>query len=484
MEDTQYAYAGEIFKYDKTSDGLMVYGKAAGPDLDLDGQICDPDWLKQAMPDWMRWGNIRAQHGPVAAGVGKELSADGDSWMLKALIVDAESVKKVEAGVYKGFSVGIKGAKIVRDDAAPNGRIVGGTIVENSLVDRPCNPTALMGIAKAVGVEMSPVDVEGEPLFKVAAVDEPSLTDRLKALTADLRKYDETADIAGATQVMSQIGSLIESEASELAKGRDEEAVDISILLDAMQCMTRFRARERQQDGDDDGTPADDSELTYAALGAEGETEPVAGEVEKRDFSQKERDEAADNGDAMPDGSFPIHTRADLKNAIHLAGNAKDPAAARRHIKQRAKDLGASDMIPDSWGDSSKSATADDEQPADLMKWATADNVKAAGLVTADEMKTALEQRDSTIQTLTEQAEADRKVIGAQEEAIKALRADVAKVLASPVPGGPVIMRAPHARTQSSAFTQADRYEALAKRHADDQYLSAGLKELAANSKE
>lgn len=69
----------------------------------------------------------------------------------------------------------------------------------------------------------------------------------------------------------------------------------------------------------------------------------------KRDFSAKERRTAAGSGAAMPDGSFPIKSVSDLHNAIKLAGNAKDPAKAKAHIKARAKALGASDQIPDTW---------------------------------------------------------------------------------------------------------------------------------------
>jgi len=69
----------------------------------------------------------------------------------------------------------------------------------------------------------------------------------------------------------------------------------------------------------------------------------------RRTFTADERKNAAKSGAAMPDGSFPIHTTEDLKNAIHLAGNAKDPAAARAHIKKRARALGATSMLPKSW---------------------------------------------------------------------------------------------------------------------------------------
>ncbi len=68
-----------------------------------------------------------------------------------------------------------------------------------------------------------------------------------------------------------------------------------------------------------------------------------------KDFTEQERRKDAGTGAAMPDGSFPIETEHDLKSAIHLAGNAKDPEAVKRHIKQRAKSLGLQSMIPEDW---------------------------------------------------------------------------------------------------------------------------------------
>jgi hypothetical protein len=71
--------------------------------------------------------------------------------------------------------------------------------------------------------------------------------------------------------------------------------------------------------------------------------------VEKRDFSDKEREHLAGTGAAMPDGSYPIKTVQDLRNAIHAIGRAKDPAAVKAHIRRRAQALGRTDLIPDSW---------------------------------------------------------------------------------------------------------------------------------------
>lgn len=70
---------------------------------------------------------------------------------------------------------------------------------------------------------------------------------------------------------------------------------------------------------------------------------------EKREFSDKEREHLADTGAAMSGGGFPIKTVQDLKNAIQAIGRAKNPAAAKAHIKTRARALGASDLIPDTW---------------------------------------------------------------------------------------------------------------------------------------
>lgn len=70
----------------------------------------------------------------------------------------------------------------------------------------------------------------------------------------------------------------------------------------------------------------------------------------KRAFSPEKRRDLAKSGMALPDGSFPIVTEEDLKNAIMAFGRAKSKAAAKRHIMKRARALKRADLIPDSWG--------------------------------------------------------------------------------------------------------------------------------------
>ena len=151
-----------IEKADRNADGTMtVYGKATDDSIDIDQQICDGDWLKRAMPAWFKsGGNIREQHSNIAAGVAKEYEAKADGHYIGVLVVDPVSVKKVDAGVLKGFSVGIKNPRVVRDGKAVNGRIVDGQIVEISLVDRPANPNCQLVLAKSVDGEKDLIQVE------------------------------------------------------------------------------------------------------------------------------------------------------------------------------------------------------------------------------------------------------------------------------------------------------------------------------------
>jgi len=151
-----------IEKADRNADGTMtVYGKATDDSIDIDQQICDGDWLDRAMPHWFKsGGNIREQHSNIAAGVATDYEAKADGHYISALVVDPVSVKKVETGVLKGFSIGIKNPRVTRDKSAANGRIVDGQIVEVSLVDRPANPNCQLVLAKSASGDETVVQVE------------------------------------------------------------------------------------------------------------------------------------------------------------------------------------------------------------------------------------------------------------------------------------------------------------------------------------
>ena len=77
--------------------------------------------------------------------------------------------------------------------------------------------------------------------------------------------------------------------------------------------------------------------------------ELMEAELYEKKFSTEKREELADKGLALPDGSYPIESPADLRNAIKAYGRAKDKEAAKKHIKKRAKALQMTDLIPKDW---------------------------------------------------------------------------------------------------------------------------------------
>ena len=266
-----------ITKSEKQEDGtLLVYGKATDDSIDSDNQICDMTWLEKAMPEWFKsGGNIREQHSNIAAGVAKELDSKADGFYINAHVVDAQSVKKVEAGVLKGFSIGIRAPRVVRDSKAVNGRIIDGQIVEVSLVDRPANPNAKLMLAKSDGGEVVQVEelVEQELVVEAEVIETPAEitteevvveetpaeeiaeevssleTDKkadalavAKAIAGDVTKFDKGLYEAARTA----LAQLIIVEAEEMKEGNDERS-SISNLLGAISCLESWYEGEEME---------------------------------------------------------------------------------------------------------------------------------------------------------------------------------------------------------------------------------------------
>jgi len=90
----------------------------------------------------------------------------------------------------------------------------------------------------------------------------------------------------------------------------------------------------------------------------------------KRAFTEDVRNQMAQEGTALPDGSFPIANSTDLKNAISAFGRASDKDAARKHIMKRAKALGQETLIPNNWvSGSEKSADLPDDIKSSLIEF-------------------------------------------------------------------------------------------------------------------
>ena len=126
----------------------------------------------------------------------------------------------------------------------------------------------------------------------------------------------------------------------EMALEPTEREMDMQDRMTARRDMAnrRPKARRRAEGMMKSGEPRN---VMSKALKAEMEL--------KRAFSPEKRRDLAKQGMALPDGSFPIVTSTDLKNAIMAFGRAKNKSAAKRHIIKRARALKKENLIPENW---------------------------------------------------------------------------------------------------------------------------------------
>lgn len=169
MKNNKFKLYGEFTKFEEQEDGtLKVSGIASSEAKDSDGEIITGEAMKAALPDYMKFGAVREMHTSWAAGTALNASVNGENQTeFEALVVDAEAVKKVQTGVYKGFSIG---GKVTQRD----GNVIKGIrLVEVSLVDRPANPEALFSFGKVEGAEDGPTLGElRKGLYAVASLAE------------------------------------------------------------------------------------------------------------------------------------------------------------------------------------------------------------------------------------------------------------------------------------------------------------------------
>jgi len=148
----------------------LVVGRAVQEVTDRSGEILDYESAKPAFAEWSKSfsdstnglskGNIRVMHNPKAvAGKVVDISYNDQEKAIDivAKIVDDQEWRKVEEGVYTGFSVGGSYAKKWTDPSTGSTRYTP-KVVEVSLVDRPCIQTCRI-------IELHKVDGSIEEIF-------------------------------------------------------------------------------------------------------------------------------------------------------------------------------------------------------------------------------------------------------------------------------------------------------------------------------
>lgn len=155
-----------------------VWGVAAEEAPDKSDEVMDYGWSKPNFEKWSQsiqlasggksLGNVRAMHQPIAAGKIIDMRMDDvtKTILIGTRIVDDNEWRKVQEGVYTGFSVGGKyGEKRQRD-----GRLLRYEAVpeEISIVDNPCMHGATFMMVKSGGATEL-VKFVGEPADEALA---------------------------------------------------------------------------------------------------------------------------------------------------------------------------------------------------------------------------------------------------------------------------------------------------------------------------
>lgn len=458
----------EITKADKNDDGtLMVYGKATDSSLDIDQQICDPVWLDSAMPEWFKsGGNIREQHSAIAAGVAKEYEKKADGHYIHALVVDPISVKKVDTGVLKGFSIGIKTPRVIRDEKAANGRIIDGQIVEISLVDRPANPNCQLVLAKSVAGESGVWKVEElieksdevtpeatevveevvaeEAVVAEAVVEETPIAEikdeekleelgieksaKAKSILATLIKFDKTQYEAA----REALANLISVEAEEMKDGHNE-IMSISHLLEAVAHLHAW----------------------YEGEEAEGEVAEEIVEVEKAPVS--------DMGESETD-KMCKECKKSYKMCKCEGGFKSEAATDMTPTAQTGANLDTAVIVPPA--DSPKSAEPE-EEVSEVTEEVATEDIEA---IVEKAVKSATESIRSEVASL----------VAAKEAAVEkaaTLESELATAKSLAIGGGPKRTAKPIDSTTNDLMTKALVFKAKASA-ATDPTLAKGYKAL------
>lgn len=258
MSDTQLVKTLVTKEFGITDeDEHIVEGYVTDDLIDIDGHIIDADGFRAALVDYLKWANVRDQHG---LPVGKVL--DIPEWnKFVVQIVDDSVWKKVKAGLYKGFSVGIRVMDFEVEDAANYSneyyaglppivadaikmgglifRITKMVLAEVSIVDRPANPRALITAHKNFNVDkesnylpvMRPVieaqeRYEGEiTMAKKNVSTEKTVTD--EATVVDAEVIDATvapeAEVIENKTVEAEVVDEVVAESADVQEDASED---------------------------------------------------------------------------------------------------------------------------------------------------------------------------------------------------------------------------------------------------------------------
>lgn len=357
----------EIIKRD--DEKRLVYGYASTEALDSQGEVVTKGAIEDALPEYMRFANIREMHQLSAVGVTKSAEIDETGLYIEVKVVDDIAWNKVKEGVYKGFSIG--GKSLEKTD----GVISKMRLTEISLVDRPSNPEAVFEMFKAddVSPEQKAAVAELAKMLNAGDITPAQLVDMAKAaqavkdaagaalpdgsfriekaeqIKAALLSFPLAKDKAATrehiikrAQALSAADSLPPrwAAAGDIQKGLHQVSW-LAGMLDGIACLQRENAFEQEYEGDTSSTaPAAlagwlESGLKILASMVTEESAELMGAVRAKDEVEVVIIEAAA-------GAGDI-----LKAGQKFSKDSKDKlAAAHGHVKKAAEHMAKAKGAP------------------------------------------------------------------------------------------------------------------------------------------
>jgi hypothetical protein len=195
------------------------------------------------------------------------------------------------------------------------------------------------------------VDIDGQKVIEVfvegqtgevlgySRLDDSVFEQKDAFESIDLVDFSEAAEIA--VKTVDGVVSAVEPDVFEgydcyavEVNGLDSKSYDVFVALDGE--VLGYDTYEP------DESEAIESEAAEIAL--------------KRAFSDEQREDLAKEGKAMKDGSYPIDSEQDLRNAVQAYGRASNKPATKAHIMKRAYDMGLQEVIPPNWVSGSEKA--------------------------------------------------------------------------------------------------------------------------------
>ena len=269
---------GDFSKTEEQDDGtIIVTGIASSEVVDAQGETITSSAMKAAIPDYMAFGAVREMHdSKKAAGTAVSISVEDDgNTLFSAHIVDPIAIKKVQTGVYKGFSIG---GKVTQRNELNKSIIDGIRLSEISLVDRPANPSARFNCYKAEGAEDELGEVVADEPSATGDVEVAKAEDVVAAVAvADVAPVVEGAEVAKADESVQQ-ELLIKSDIGIMRKRDDgsyelvpedvieKGAYSIGRLADLAESLESFAGYSSYNDGTNSTSIPNDARVLATKL--------------------------------------------------------------------------------------------------------------------------------------------------------------------------------------------------------------------------